>query len=71
MVRRKLATNMILEQSGNMMMVIQVLHSRLKNIKQLKQPQHICLIAIGVRMSMIEKLLFEELRIQKKPWKMH
>ena len=71
MARRKPATNTILEQSGNMTMAIQALHSRLKNIKQLEQQQHICSIAIGVHMSMIEKLLFEELRIQKKLWKMH
>lgn len=46
---------MILGQADNMMMAIQAPHSRLKNIKQLKRPQHICLIAIGAHMSMIEK----------------
>ena len=56
---------------GNMPVAIQVQHSRWKNIKQCEQPQHICSIAIGAHMSMTARSLFEELLIQKKPWKTH
>ena len=53
-----------------MMMAIPALLSPMKNIRQYKQLQYIYLIAIGVHTLTIEKLLFEELRIQKKLWKM-